>query len=110
MPPPAAEAQLRAAESGLVQAKLNVEYASITAPVTGRTCAPTPRWATWLAGEPVLTTLVSSDRVYAYFDVSKARLFAVASESQGRRAREASGSTTRPATPTPASWTSSTTA
>ena len=38
-PPPATkpEAQLRAAESGLVQAKLNVEYASITAPVTGRT-------------------------------------------------------------------------
>ncbi|MEO3689965.1 efflux RND transporter periplasmic adaptor subunit [Roseateles paludis] len=67
-----AEAQLRAAESGLVQAKLNVEYASITAPVTGRTSRAAATVGNLVGvGEPVLTTLVSSDRVYAYFDVSE---------------------------------------
>ncbi len=67
-----AEAQLRAAESGLVQAKLNVEYASITAPVTGRTSRANATVGNLVGvGEPVLTTLVSSDRVYAYFDVSE---------------------------------------
>ena len=67
-----AEAQLRAAESGLVPAKLNVEYASITAPVTGRTSRANATVGNLVGvGEPVLTTLVSSDRVYAYFDVSE---------------------------------------
>lgn len=67
-----AEAQQRAAESGLLQAKLNVEYASITAPVTGRTSRAAATVGNLVGvGEPVLTTLVSSDRVYAYFDVSE---------------------------------------
>ena len=99
-----AEAQLRAAESGLVQAKLNVEYASITAPVTGRTSRANATVGNLVGvGEPVLTTLVSSDRVYAYFDVSE-RTFAVASESQGRRACEA-WPDNETGYPTPASWT-----
>jgi RND family efflux transporter MFP subunit len=69
----AAEANLKAAEAALVQAKLNVEYATITAPVAGRTSRAniTPGNLVGV-GDPVLTTLVSSDRVYAYFDASEA--------------------------------------
>lgn len=68
-----AEANLKGAEAALVQARLNVEYANVTAPVSGRTsrASVTPGNLVGV-GEPVLTTLVSSDKVYAYFDASEA--------------------------------------
>lgn len=46
-----AEANLKGAEAALVQSRLNVEYANVTAPVTGRTSRanPTSRRATWSA-------------------------------------------------------------
>lgn len=67
-----AESNLKGAEAALVQARLNVEYANITAPVTGRTSRAqvTPGNLVGV-GDPVLTTLVSSDKVYAYFDASE---------------------------------------
>lgn len=68
-----ADASLRAAEAGLVQARLNVEYANITAPVAGRTSRANVTPGNLVSvGDPVLTTLVSSDKVYAYFDASEA--------------------------------------
>jgi len=68
-----AEANLKAAEAGLVQARLNVEYANITAPVSGRSSRANVTAGNLVgAGDTVLTTLVSSDRVYAYFDASEA--------------------------------------
>jgi RND family efflux transporter MFP subunit len=68
-----AEANLKAAESALTQARLNVEYASVTAPVAGRTSRANATVGNLVGvGDPVLTTLVSSDRVYAYFDISEA--------------------------------------
>jgi RND family efflux transporter MFP subunit len=69
----AAEANLKSAEAALVQAKLNVEYATITAPVAGRTSRANVTPGNLVGvGDPVLTTLVSSDKVYAYFDASEA--------------------------------------
>lgn len=68
-----AEANLKAAEATLVQSRLNVEYANITAPVSGRTSRANVTPGNLVGvGDPVLTTLVSSDKVYAYFDASEA--------------------------------------
>lgn len=68
-----AEANLKAAEAAVVQSRLNVEYANITAPVSGRTSRANVTPGNLVGvGDPVLTTLVSNDRVYAYFDASEA--------------------------------------
>nr|WP_277592425.1 efflux RND transporter periplasmic adaptor subunit [Roseateles saccharophilus] len=68
-----AESSQKAAEAALVQSRLNVEYANVTAPVSGRTSRANVTPGNLVGvGDPVLTTLVSSDRVYAYFDASEA--------------------------------------
>ena len=68
-----AEANQKAAEAAVVQSRLNVEYASITAPVSGRTSRANVTPGNLVGvGDPVLTTVVSSDKVYAYFDASEA--------------------------------------
>lgn len=67
-----AEANQKGAEAALVQAKLNVEYANVVAPVSGRTSRANVTPGNLVGvGDPVLTTLVSSDKVYAYFDASE---------------------------------------
>lgn len=68
-----AEANLKGAEAALVQARLNVEYANVVAPVSGRTSRANVTPGNLVGvGDPVLTTLVSNDKVYAYFDASEA--------------------------------------
>jgi RND family efflux transporter MFP subunit len=68
-----AEANQKGAEAALVQARLNVEFANVTAPVSGRTSSANVTPGNLVgAGDAVLTTLVSSDRVHAYFDASEA--------------------------------------
>lgn len=68
-----AEANQKGAEAALVQAKLNVEYANVTSPVSGRTSRANVTPGNLVGvGDPVLTTVVSSDKVYAYFDASEA--------------------------------------
>ncbi len=68
-----AESNQKAAEAALVQSRLNVEYANVTAPVSGRTSRANVTPGNLVGvGDPVLTTLVSSDKVYAYFDASEA--------------------------------------
>ncbi|SEN19582.1 membrane fusion protein, multidrug efflux system/membrane fusion protein, multidrug efflux system [Duganella sp. CF517] len=68
-----AQANVKAAEAALVQARLNLEFTNITAPVTGRTSRANITEGNLVSiGDPVLTTVVSSDRVYAYFDASEA--------------------------------------
>jgi RND family efflux transporter MFP subunit len=64
---------LRAAEAALATARLNLGYTRITAPIGGRV-SRTAVTAGNLVGvsEPVLTTIVATDRVYAYFDTSEA--------------------------------------
>jgi RND family efflux transporter MFP subunit len=68
-----AEASQKGAEAALVQSKLNVEYANVTAPVSGRTSRANVTPGNLVGvGDPMLTTVVSSDKVYAYFDASEA--------------------------------------
>ncbi|USX16617.1 efflux RND transporter periplasmic adaptor subunit [Oxalobacteraceae bacterium OTU3CAMAD1] len=68
-----AQANVKAAEAALSQARLNLEFTNITAPVTGRTSRANITEGNLVSvGDPVLTTVVSSDRVYAYFDASEA--------------------------------------
>lgn len=67
-----AEANQKGAEAALVQARLNVEFANVVAPVSGRTSRANVTPGNLVnVGEPVLTTVVSNDKVYAYFDASE---------------------------------------
>jgi RND family efflux transporter MFP subunit len=67
------ETSIQAAQAELNAAKLNLSFTRITSPIDGRIsrAAVTPGNLV-NAGEPVLTTIVSMDRVYAYFDASEA--------------------------------------
>jgi RND family efflux transporter MFP subunit len=66
-------AAVNAAQASLNAASLNLGFTRITAPIEGR-ASRTAVTAGNLVGinEPVLTTIVSTDRVYAYFDASEA--------------------------------------
>ncbi len=67
-------------------------------------------------GEPVLTTVVSSDKVYAYFDASEATFlkYAAAARAGGAKREQANrirlGLANEQGYPHEAAWTSSTTA
>ena len=64
---------IQAAEAALVQARLNLEFTRIRAPVAGRISRAMVTPGNLISvGTPVLTTLVSQDRVHAYFDASEA--------------------------------------
>jgi len=68
-----AQSSIRGGEAALTQARLNLEFTNITAPVSGRTSRANVTEGNLVAvGDPVLTTVVSTDRVYAYFDASEA--------------------------------------
>lgn len=71
----AGEAAVQAAQAALTQARLNLGFTRITAPVAGRLSRAevTPGNLVGV-GEPVLTTLVAADRVHAWFDASEATL------------------------------------
>lgn len=85
------EANVRAAEAAVVQARLNLEFTQVRAPVTGRSSRANVTPGNLVnIGDPVLTTLVSSDKVYAYFDASEATYlkYAAAARASGAQ-REA---------------------
>ena len=64
---------LRAAEAALATAQLNLGYARIAAPISGRVSRTAVTVGNLVSvNEPVLTTIVATDRVYAYFDASEA--------------------------------------
>lgn len=68
-----AQSSIRAGEAALTQARLNLEFTSIKSPVDGRTSRANVTEGNLVnAGDPILTTVVSTDRVYAYFDASEA--------------------------------------
>lgn len=68
-----AEAQLKAFDAAVQAAQLNLSFTRIHAPVAGLVSRAllTPGNLVGV-GEPVLSTLVGSDKVYAYFDASEA--------------------------------------
>jgi RND family efflux transporter MFP subunit len=64
---------LRAAEAALATAQLNLGYARIAAPIGGRVSRTAVTVGNLVGvNDPVLTTIVATDRVYAYFDASEA--------------------------------------
>ena len=68
-----ARSSIQSAEAALVQARLNLEFTRIRAPVAGRISRAMVTPGNLVnVGTPVLTTLVSQDRVHAYFDASEA--------------------------------------
>jgi RND family efflux transporter MFP subunit len=63
---------VNAARAALQAARLNLEYTRITAPISGRASRTTVTKGNLVSvNEPVLTTIVSTDRMYAYFDASE---------------------------------------
>jgi RND family efflux transporter MFP subunit len=66
------QAAVVAAEAAVRSARLNVEYAQIRAPISGRVSRANVTAGNLVGvGDPVLTTLVAQDRVHAWFDVSE---------------------------------------
>ena len=66
------QANVKAAEAAVNAAKLNVEYSDISSPINGRTSRANVTLGNLVGvGEPVLTTVVSQNKVYAYFDISE---------------------------------------
>lgn len=69
-----ATANVQRAESAVKQARLNLEYAHIRAPITGRAGRAELTVGNVVgagAGAPVLTTIVADDRLYAEFNVDE---------------------------------------
>ncbi len=65
-------ANIRAAESAALAARLNVEYSSIRSPITGQISRANVTAGNLVSNaEPILTTIVTQDKVFAYFDVSE---------------------------------------
>lgn len=64
-----ADAGAKAAQATLAGARLNLGYTRITAPIAGRVSRANVTAGNLVAaGDPVLTTIVSQDKVYAWFD------------------------------------------
>lgn len=69
-----ADSAIRAAQAQLTQANLNLEYATIVAPISGRISRAEKTVGNLVeAGPsaPILTTIVSHDEIYAEFDVDE---------------------------------------
>jgi RND family efflux transporter MFP subunit len=82
------EANVKAAQAAVQAAQLNVDYTRITAPISGRISRANVSVGNLIsAGDPVLSTIVSMDTVYAYFDASEAAYL-----KYGRTASRESGS------------------
>lgn len=67
------QASVQAAQAAVRTAALNVEYSQIRSPIAGMASRAQVTAGNLVApGETVLTTVVSQDKVYAYFDVPEA--------------------------------------
>ena len=69
-----AEAEEQNAEAVLKQAKLDLEHAYVTAPISGRTSRAEMTMGNLvqtIVGAPIVTTIVSQDGIYADFDVDE---------------------------------------
>ena len=66
-----ADTDIAAAEAALRVARLNLEYTEVRAPIAGRLSRANITAGNLVDGSSVLTTLVATDRIYAYFDGSE---------------------------------------
>ncbi len=66
------KAAIAATQAALDAARLNLEYTRITSPIDGRVSRAQVREGSLVsAGETVLTRVVSTDQVHAYFDIDE---------------------------------------
>lgn len=81
-----AGANVQAARAALKVAQLNLEYTRITAPISGRVSRAEVTVGNLVApgNGPILTTLVSADRIYASFDVDEQSYLKVVSGIQSK--------------------------
>ncbi|PKO32190.1 MAG: efflux transporter periplasmic adaptor subunit [Betaproteobacteria bacterium HGW-Betaproteobacteria-7] len=81
-----AKANLQAARAALKVAQLNLDYTRITAPIAGRVSRAEVTVGNLVAPDsgPVLTSLVSADRIYAAFDVDEQSYLKVVNGAQGQ--------------------------
>jgi multidrug efflux system membrane fusion protein len=66
-----AEAQLASVQAALELAQLNLSFTRVTAPIAGRVSRAIVTAGNLVDSSTVLTTVVSDDRLYAYFDVDE---------------------------------------
>jgi RND family efflux transporter MFP subunit len=86
-----AESAIKGAEAALVTAKLNLEWTTVRAPITGRVSrAEVTRGNLVQAGPPsatLLTTIVSVDPIYVYFDTDEQAYLKYVRDAHGRADR-----------------------
>jgi RND family efflux transporter MFP subunit len=84
-----ASAEIQASEARLAEAELDLEFTRVTAPIDGRVSRTNITEGNLIQAEEsiVLTTLVSVDPIYVYFDMDERTLL-----EQRARNREAGGS------------------
>lgn len=80
----AALANLGAVSSSLEAARLNLEFTHITAPIGGRVSRANITAGNLVGSADLLTTLVSDDTVYAYFDTDEQTYLRYASRTNAR--------------------------
>ncbi|MGR5147100.1 efflux RND transporter periplasmic adaptor subunit [Photobacterium alginatilyticum] len=67
-----ANARVQSRKAALDQAKLDLEYTKVKAPISGRVSSALITKGNYVtAGQSLLTTLVSTDTIYAYFDADE---------------------------------------
>jgi RND family efflux transporter MFP subunit len=78
-----AQASLAANQAALKNAELNLSFTRVLAPISGRISRSNITVGNLVTvGEPVLSTLVSTDKVYAWFDASEATFLRLAAQQR----------------------------
>jgi RND family efflux transporter MFP subunit len=78
-----AQASLAANQAALKTAELNLSFTRVLAPISGRMSRSNITVGNLVAvGDPVLSTLVSSEKVYAYFDASESAFLRLAAQQR----------------------------
>lgn len=76
------EADIQAAEALARSARLNLDYASVRAPIAGRASRASVTAGNLVSEQTVLTSIASTARVYAYFDASEQTFLRVKSSQE----------------------------
>ncbi|AZG71411.1 efflux RND transporter periplasmic adaptor subunit [Shewanella livingstonensis] len=89
-------AAVASVKAALTSAKLNLEYTQVTAPITGRVSYANETAGNYVtAGQTQLTSLVSIENMYAYFDIDEQTYLKYASLSgENKRQDPRSGNNT----------------
>src|SRR5262249_34010017 len=95
-----ATADVGLAEADITQAKLNVEYTQIKAPIAGRISRPlltVGNLVNAAGGDTLLTTIASIDPMYVYFDVDEQALLRFQKKGRERGDNKGTGDSVKQA-------------